>query len=105
MADKKTITLKLADGMEFEVESFSENENYEINTQNLFFTLPIKDKMASDLVKKITPDSMAHISVLADGKIIDLIENYTKLLSIDKVIDGFRQTITVRAAMPVNSAE
>jgi len=87
------------------VESFSENENYEINTQNLFFTIPIKDKMASELVKKITPDSMDNISVLADGKIIDIIENYTKLLSIDKVIDGFRQTVTVRAAIPINLVE
>ena len=87
------------------MESFSENENYEINTQNLFFTIPIKDKMASELVKKITPDSMDNISVLADGKIIDIIENYTKLLSIDKVIDGFRQTVTVRAAIPINLVE
>jgi len=100
MADNKKITLELADGTEFEVESFSENDNYEVKTDNIFFTIPIKDKTTGDLVKKITPENMAHISVLADGKGIDIIEGYTKLLSVDKAIDSYRQTITVRAAMP-----
>jgi len=105
MADKKTITLKLADGTEFEVESFSESDNYEVDTDTLFFVIQLKDRTASELVKKITPENMEHISVLADGKTIDIIEGYTKLLSVDKAIDSFRQTVTVRAAIPINSTE
>ena len=105
MTDKKTITLKLANGTEFEMESFSETANYEFDTYTLFFTIPIKDKTASELAKKITPESMEYISILADGKSIDIIENSAKLLSVEKVIDGFRQVINVRAAMPINSVE
>ena len=100
MAENKKITLELADGTAFEVETFNGSDNYEVNTDNIFFVIPIKDKTASDLIKKITPENMEHISVLADGKTIDEIEGYTKLLSVDKAIDCFRQTITVRAAMP-----
>ena len=105
MAENKKITIKLADSTEFEVESFNSNENYEVNTDTLFFVIPLKDQVASELVKKITPESMECISVLADGKTIDIIEGYTKLLSVDKTIDGFRQTITVRAATPKNTEE
>ena len=100
MAENKKITLELADGTEFEVESFIGNDNYENNIDNIFFIIPIKDKTTIDLLKKITPESMEHISVLADGKVIDIIEGYIKLLSVDKAIDSYRQTITVRAAMP-----
>jgi len=100
MADNKKITLELADGTEFEVESFIGSDNYENNIDNIFFVIPIKDKTTIDLVKKITPENMEHISVLADGKTIDIIEGYTKLLSIDKNIDAYRQNIIVRAGIP-----
>jgi len=99
MAENKKITLELADGTIFELESFNGSNNYEVNTDNIFFVIPLKDKTANDIVKKITPENMEHISVLADGKTIDEIEGYTKLLSVDKAIDGYRQTITVRAAI------
>ncbi|MCL1857712.1 MAG: hypothetical protein FWF92_00560 [Oscillospiraceae bacterium] len=99
MAENKKITLELADGTKFEIESFNGNDNYEVDTDNIFFIIPIKNKITGDLVKKITPENMARISVLADSKVIDEIEGYSKLLSVDKAIDCYRQTITVRAAM------
>lgn len=96
-------TVKLANNFEFPVESVQETY-YEDSKQ---WTLNIRAPLTSDvdigvLQKSITQQNIEKISVLdKDGREIDDISGYNRIISIDKFITNMSSTITVTARKDV----
>ena len=98
--EQKEVTLKLADGYEFVVDSVNVNYNPATKAKSVTFIQHFADGQVQEIEERLTPENLQHISVFKNGGKIYELEGYTEITSMDVNIDRLNQVFTVRAVSP-----